>query len=92
VEFYLTRTMVSLTRGVGSNAPCTVCLVQKDRMLDLSESFTLRTTVATQVLLREVRNLNPTRKENRLKAAGLRDVEVRWLLIILEYIASSHTM
>ncbi len=92
MEFHLTRTMVALTRGVKANAPCPVCLVPKESMLDLSESFTLRTTVATQALLQEVRTFNKSRREKYLKDAGLQDLEVRWLLAILEYISSSHTM
>lgn len=83
--------MISLTRGVKANAPCPVCLAPKEKILDLSEPFTLRTTMNTQALLAEVRNLNPTRKEVRLKAAGIRDLQVCWLKI-LEYITFSHTM
>lgn len=68
---------MALIRGLGSLAPCPVCLVHRDDLSDVTKRSPRRTLRGTQLILESARNApTATDKEKELKAAGLRDVEV----------------
>ena len=72
--------MIALTRGSTAKFPCTICLVPKDQIPNLSLSFPLRTTDTMQGLYDQAQTLNATEREALLQSHGLRDVEV-WLRV-----------
>ena len=70
--------MMSLIRGVGSLFPCPRCLIPEELQGDLSASAPLRTVAGTKATIEEARNeWLAGDREKILKAAGLRDVNVR---------------
>ena len=69
---------MALIRGVNSLFPCPRCLVSEAKLGDISARAPLRTEATTKATLREARGKRLARdKEETLKAAGLRDVDVR---------------
>lgn len=67
---------MTLIWGLGSYAPCPVCLVPGDKLADLSETFELRTKEKMEEIYKRAQELNAEGKEELLKKHGLRDVEV----------------
>lgn len=67
---------MTLIRGLGSYAPCPVCLVPGDKLADLSETFELRTKDKMEEIYNKAQELNAEGKEELLKKFGLRDIEV----------------
>lgn len=69
---------MALIRGVGSNVPCPRCLIPHDQLGNHLTKAALRTTAGTKASLREARGKRfATDSEEFLKAAGLRDADVR---------------
>lgn len=73
---------MALIRGLGSYAPCPICLVPHDKLADLSSNFELRTKEAMRSFYLQAQSPNLTASENDsiLKKVGLRDVEVCLIL------------
>ena len=67
---------MTLIRGLGSKAPCPVCLVPGDQLTNLSETFEQRTKENMQKIYEDAKELNAMDKEELLKTFGLREVEV----------------
>lgn len=67
---------MALTRGVLASFPCPVCLVPRDMQSRISALFTLRDTWNMEQLWRAAQAVNATQREDMLRGAGLRDVEV----------------
>jgi len=68
---------MSLIRGVNSLHPCPRCLIQADRQGDPSAHAPARTAANTQATLQNARGKKFAKdKEEILKSAGLRDVDV----------------
>ncbi|KAJ3500632.1 hypothetical protein NMY22_g19198 [Coprinellus aureogranulatus] len=68
--------MMSATRGHGSACPCPICLVPLDRLMDVTETFELRTTESMMAVYREAKDARlASEKEDILKKVGLRFVE-----------------
>jgi len=71
------RCVMTLVRGFGSKFPCPVCLVPPHMLADLSETHPRRTTRSMQAVLKEANEKHlASEKENVLKEAGLRGVDV----------------
>lgn len=69
---------MALIRGVNSLFPCPRCLVPGDKQGDISFRAPLRTATDTQATIQEARGKTQVGlAEETLKAAGLRDVDVR---------------
>ena len=72
------RSIMALIRGVGSLFPCPRCLISEVKQGDPSASAPLRTAADTRATILEARGKQLVgEKEDVLKAAGLRDVDVR---------------
>ncbi|KAF8953785.1 hypothetical protein BDZ97DRAFT_1767154 [Flammula alnicola] len=73
------QSMIALTRGGTSNFPCTICLVPKAEIPNLSKEFDMRTTQTMQEVWDRAQDMNSTDREELLKGYGLRDVKnVLW--------------
>lgn len=69
---------MALIRGVGSLFPCPRCLIHKHKQGDPLASAPLRTVAGTKATIQEAQGMSLVGdKEEILKAAGLRDVNVR---------------
>ena len=69
---------MALIRGIGSLFPCPRCLIPEAKQGDHSVSAPLRTEANTKATIQEAREKRLAGdKEGVLKAAGLRDVDVR---------------
>jgi hypothetical protein len=69
---------MALIRGVGSLFPCPRCLISGAIQGELSASAPLRTAAGTEATIQEARGKQLAGdREETLKAAGLRDVDVR---------------
>jgi hypothetical protein len=72
---------MALTRGTNSDFPCPVCLVPKEEMCK-GVVYALRTTETMKEVYNEAMEVETAKeKEEILKSAGLRGVEVCGLLI-----------
>ena len=71
------RSVMALIRGVTSLFPCPRCIIPRDKQGDLSVKAPLRTTAEMVSILREARGENLGDRKAKLKAVGLRDVDVR---------------
>jgi hypothetical protein len=72
------RCIMALIRGVGSLFPCPRCLIPELKQGEPSASAPLQTEAGTRATLEEARGKKRAGdKEDILKAAGLRDVDVR---------------
>ena len=68
---------MALIRGVGSLFPCPRCLIPEVKLGDPSANAPLRTAANTKATIQEARGKKLLgEKEEILKAAGLRDVDV----------------
>jgi len=75
---------MALIRGVGSLVPCPRCLIPDHELGRPGASAPLRTADRTKTVIQEARKERYAKdKEEVLKAAGLRDVDVRLCFIIL---------
>lgn len=73
----ITRTMMSLTRGLASTFPCPIYLVHRDQLADYTTSWPLRTAAQAQVLVQQACGLKRAQdREALLSSQGLRDVDV----------------
>ena len=70
---------MALIRGVNGHCPCPVCLVEKDKQGKLCSSPNLRTAAATKAIFEE--KLKSSLKEKLLKKFGLRNVQVKVLIL-----------
>jgi len=69
---------MALIRGVGSLVPCPRCLIPEDKLGDHSAKAPLRTTADMKAIILEAQEQHTVNEgEEILKAAGLRDVDVR---------------
>lgn len=68
--------MVALIRGGTSLFPCPTCLVEKEKIPELSKVWEARTSDNMQRVWKEAQVMNRAGSENHLKKHGLRDVEV----------------
>jgi hypothetical protein len=72
------RCIMALIQGVGSLFPCPQCLIPELKQGEPSVSVPLQTEAGTRATLEEARGKERAGdKEDILKAAGLRDVDVR---------------
>ena len=77
-ELVTIRCIMALIWGVGSLFPCPRCLISCDKLGDLSVTAPLRTADHTRATILEAREEDLLGdKEESLKCAGLRDVDVR---------------
>lgn len=68
---------MSLIRGVGSLSPCPRCLIQANQQGDPSAHAPAWTSAGTQATIQDARKQRFAKdKEEILKSAGLRDVDV----------------
>jgi len=68
---------MALIRGTGSHAPCPRCLVTEGDMWNPSVCAPLRTSAGTSATIERAKQEKvKDKKEEILKSAGLRDVEV----------------
>jgi hypothetical protein len=67
---------MTLIRGLGSKSPCPICLIPRDQLTNLSETFERRTKENMWKIYEDAKVLNATDKEELLKTFGLREVEV----------------
>lgn len=72
--------MMALTRGPTASYPCTVCLVPKSEITNLSITYPLRTTQTMRAIYDDAQTLNATEREALLQSHGLRDVQVRFMI------------
>jgi len=69
---------MALTRGINGLRPCLRCLIPSDKQGDLRASAPPRTAVDAKATVLEARGQTLVGDKNEiLKAAGLRDVDVR---------------
>ena len=72
------RSIMALIRGVSSLFPCPRCIIPADKQGDISVKAPLRTTANMVSVLREARQERHLKdRKEKLKAVGLRDVDVR---------------
>jgi len=77
---------MSLIRGVNGLCPCPRCLIQADKQGDPSGRAPARTAANTQATINRARQQKFLKdKEEILKNAGLRDVDVLILLSFVSY-------
>jgi len=67
---------MALIRGVKANYPCPICLVPKEDLSNLSNTYELRTTAGMQGIWSAAQEMNATQREQHLREYGLRDVQV----------------
>jgi hypothetical protein len=66
---------MALTRGIGGNCPCPVCLVPANMQSKLHISYVRRTAEDAYSIVWN-KNLNFGQKDRLLKPLGLRNIEV----------------
>jgi hypothetical protein len=80
------RSVMALIRGTSSLFPCPRCLISWDNQGDPSARAPLRTVLQSRSKIEEARGKETAKEsEEVLKAVGLRDVDVR-LILIFEFI------
>jgi len=67
---------MALIRGIGSHAPCPICLVPGDELSNLSDDFELRSKSSMQEAYESSKDMSAAESETAFKALGLRDIEV----------------
>ena len=73
----ISRCIMALIRGVGSNFPCPWCLILCDKLGDLSASAPLWTMAGTKATILKAKDETRLgKKEEILKGAGVWDVDV----------------
>lgn len=73
----ISRCIMALIRGVGSNFLCPRCLIPCNKLGDLSASAPLQTTAGTKATILKAKDETRLgKKEEILKGAGVRDVDV----------------
>ena len=69
---------MALIRRANGYCPCPICLVPKDKQLDLTTSYPLRTQDTMKTVLNDARAMPlVSDRENHLKILGLRNIDVR---------------
>ena len=78
-EFTLIRCVMALIRGTNSVSPCPRCLVKSEEMADPSVDSQRRTSAVTKATIADAsRKKRAAEREEILKSAGLRNVEVSY--------------
>ncbi|KAK0504193.1 hypothetical protein EDD18DRAFT_1345071 [Armillaria luteobubalina] len=73
---YEEQCVMALTRGVQSKFPCNICLVPEGRLLEMEETYNLRTTPWAQDIFKQAKEIsNATDRNEFLKKFGLRFIE-----------------
>jgi hypothetical protein len=68
---------MALIRGTTSKRPCPICFVGGDELSDITKTWTLRTAIHTQDVLRQAHTIQSiTEREKLLSEHGIRDVDV----------------
>jgi hypothetical protein len=68
---------MALIRGANGHCPCPICLVPKNKQLDLTKNYPLRTQASMQTALKDARAMKlSSDQENCLKTIGLRNIDV----------------
>ena len=68
---------MSLTHGAASNFPCPICLVDRDKLTDLTKTWPLRTAAQSQELVKQAQGLTCVSNcEALLSSQGLHDINV----------------
>ena len=76
------RSIMSLIRGVKCLHPCPRCLIGADQQGDASARAPARTAADTQAVIQDTWQQRFVKdKEETLKSAGLRDVDVQYFII-----------
>jgi len=70
---------MALIRGLGSHAPCPICLVPGDELANLSDDFELRSTSSMEEVYKASKDMSAAESETAFKALGLRDIEVLYI-------------
>ena len=71
--------MVAATRGTTSLFPCPICLIPRDKLLDLFEDYPIQTALSAEALVKQARAMSQKAGNALLKTQGLRDVDVSFL-------------
>ncbi|RDB28873.1 hypothetical protein Hypma_015251 [Hypsizygus marmoreus] len=70
------QTMMALTRGLNAKFPCPICLVPDDKLMDLEEVFTPRTSESMIQVFNEAQEMRTIKDlDAHLQSYGLRNVE-----------------
>lgn len=89
VTHHICRCFMTLIRGVNALFPCPVCLVPKDMLWKMAETFPLRTTESMKAVFEGAQNCRlAEEKDDLLKSSGLRDVQVRFKISFRVFTAS----
>lgn len=67
---------MSLIRGIRGLYPCPICLVPKDKLSDLSQTYELRTQIGSEALVRRTQGMTMADAEQELRDQSLRPIEV----------------
>jgi len=67
---------MALIRGIGSHAPCPICLVPGDELSNLSDDFELRSKSSMQEAYESSKDMSAAESKTAFKALGLQDIEV----------------
>lgn len=74
---FIFRCVIALIRGLRGLLPCPICTIRQEDLWDLLNISPLRTTQMSRQILEEARGQRlVAQKEEILKHAGLRDIEV----------------
>ena len=78
---------MALIRGLNGKAPCPICLIRQDNLWNLQDTSLLRTTENSQAVILKARSQQLlSHKEEILKEAGLRDIDVSIKFDLIESI------
>lgn len=79
---FILRCVIALIRGLRGLLPCPICTIRQEDLWNLLDVSPMRTTQSSRQILEEARSQRlVTHKEEILKKAGLRDIEVSQLYI-----------
>ncbi|KAK0478073.1 hypothetical protein EDD18DRAFT_1443623 [Armillaria luteobubalina] len=80
---YEEQCVMALTRGVQSKFPCNICLVPKGHLLEMEETYNLRTMPWAQDIFKQAKEIsNATDRNEFLKKFGLQFIELIFMPII----------
>ncbi|KAF8884263.1 hypothetical protein CPB84DRAFT_1750433 [Gymnopilus junonius] len=82
---YEEQCVMALIRGLKGSMPCPVCLAPQLNLIDLSETYELRTKELMMKIYERAKKLNASEKEELLKEYGLRDVQnIFWEMFLCD--------
>jgi hypothetical protein len=67
---------MTLIHGLGSKASCPICLIPRDQLTNLSETFEQCTKENMWKIYKDAKELNAMDKEELLETFGLQEVKV----------------